>query len=130
MSKPDIKGLEKLAAHLQQVKRSEFSMESWIETTPCGTTGCIAGHAAMVFPRRFIREKVWDQDDAQGYIVKHRQSGIGGSMGFARVFKITLADAQDLTVSDRSIGFVTPKQAAKAVTQLVAKLKREMVGEK
>ena len=130
MPKPDIKGLEKLAAHLRDVPRKQFNMDSWIVTTPCHTSGCIAGHAAMLFPHRFKRELQYSNNTTKGYYIRHIHSGYVGVAGFASAFRISIADADDITVSDRSIGFVTPKQAARAVTQLVNKLKCELADRK
>ena len=125
--KPDIKGLEKLAAHLRTVPTKDFDMAEWILDTPCGTSACIAGHAALLFPTRF-RKKVVSKDDGYiNYSVVHRQSGISGSEGFSRAFHLTLEDAEDLTMWSF---YLTPKHAAAGITKLVKKLKLEMVGKK
>ena len=125
--KPDIKGLEKLAVHLRTVPTKEFDMETWITDTPCGTSACIAGHAALLFPERFKRKIVHKDDGYTSYSVVHRKSGISGSEGFGKAFNLMPKDAENLTIW----GFYqTPKQAAAGVTKLVKKLKLEMAGKK
>lgn len=125
--KPDLKGLTKLAEYLCTVPAKEFNMRDWKLESPCGTTACIAGHAATLFPRRFQLFCSAPEDaEYKDYWFSHRVSGVGGSKGFATGFRISHEDALDLTISKRSVGFTTPKQAARAVRKLVARLEREM----
>ena len=123
MSKPDIKGLEKLAAHLRQVPRTNFAMDHWFIPTECGTTGCIAGHAAVLFPRRL---KLVQENNTWGtvrFVASKKQTSTHGEAAFADAFNLTYNDANDLCYHP---AVNTPKQAAKAVMALVGKLKKEM----
>ena len=125
--KPDLKGLTKLARVLRGVPKKQFDMGDWYQETPCGTKGCIAGWAAMVFPYRFKKDYPYTHDDGNitSYDVIHRASGEGGEVGFAKAFRISEEDAEDLTLGNMSKKR-TPKAAAKAVMALVGRLKKSL----
>lgn len=127
MSKPDLKGLMKLADYLHTVPNKEFDMGDWRFDSPCGTTACIAGHAAMLFPRRFqLTTTCGKHDEYKYYWFSHRASKLCGSSAFAEGFKISQGDAEQLTLYNVD-SKATPKQAARAVRALVGRLEREMV---
>lgn len=126
--KADIKGLTKLARALAVTPRKNFAMGVWLEDGhDCGTKRCIAGQAALVFPHRFKKVGEWvdDQTGVKEYAVQHRASGYTGSFAFAKAFKITEEQAEELTMEGLSHKS-TPKAAAKAVMALVDKLKKAM----
>lgn len=125
MSKPDIKGLIKLAEYMTNVPRREFNMGSWIDSNPYGTIRCIAGHAVVLFPHRFRKEEYWKSDDGQSssYDVVHRSTGLKGSLGFAKAFKLQHRDGERITVENN---YTTPKAAAKGIMAVVNRLQREM----
>src|SRR3990167_4522518 len=128
MRKPDIKGLTKLAQVIRRTPKKNFDMSEWWQETPCGTSGCIAGHAATLFPHRF--KKVTNRFTSGGedvgitrYEVEHRRTGSYGSGAFADGFHITEDDAAEITIDHM---WRTPKQAAKAIMVLVGRLKKEL----
>ena len=123
--KPDIKGLEKLAAHLRQVPRKEFEVDTWFDETPCGTKACIAGHAALLFPSRLKRVMYEEWENSKYYEVTNRKTGTIDEIAFADAFRIDREDAIDLCLMHPNENS-TPKKAAKAVDKLVAKLTKEM----
>lgn len=125
--KPDIKGLTKLARAIQHVPKKNFNIHDWLSKEPsCGTVGCIAGWAALTFPHRFRKDITYKDDNGLiEYDVVHRQSGEIGSSGFAKAFKITQEDAEELTLNNFSCKR-TPQAAAKAVMALVGRLKKSL----
>jgi hypothetical protein len=120
--KPDLKGLSKLAEHLANIPRKQFDMKEWFQQTPCGTKACIAGHAAMLFPHRLKHEIIGYDREVSEWITNKR-TGSYGDYAFADAFKISYDDAEALCYN---IHVNTPKQAARAVMNLVVKLEREM----
>ena len=123
MRKPDIKGLTKLAQVIRRTPKKNFDMSEWWQETPCGTSGCIAGHAATLFPHRFKKIDGEVVGSTRYYEVKHRRTGSYGSGAFADGFHITEDDAAHITVDHM---WRTPKQAAKAIMMLVGRLKKEL----
>jgi hypothetical protein len=122
MSKPDLKGLTKLAGYLQKVPRKQFDMNEWWYDNNCGSAGCILGHASFAFPSRFKR--LHDKYDySKPYYIQHRASGNLSEQAFAAAFRVNEGDASELVFSP---GISTPRQAAKAVRGLISKLEREM----
>lgn len=125
--KPDLKGLTKLAQHIKRVPRKQFDMEQWLTESPCGTTACIAGWAATIFPSRFRRVYNYTEEGEapiKQYIIENRRTGSEGSEAFADGFHISLDDAEDLTM-DWYFAYSTPAKAAKAIMALVHKLEKE-----
>lgn len=125
--KPDLKGLTKLAKAIEKAPRERFDIGTWLETRPsCGTVGCIAGWAAMVFPHRFQKTNAFHDPDLNitEYTVTHRASGETGPYAFARGFKISDYDAERLT-STNLTRKRTPKQAAQAIMSLVGRLRKQ-----
>ncbi len=121
--KPDIKGLTKLATELRKVKPTQFDMSEWWVEGSCGTSGCIAGWAMTVFPRRFTKaDRYTHGDGTTNYVVEHRASGALGSEAFATGFRISLEEAEDITLSCR---IHTPKAASKAIMDLVGQLRKQ-----
>ena len=116
--RPDIKGLVKLAGVIRRVNPKRFDMGHWWAETPCGTSGCIAGHASFIFPARFKR--VGKDGD---YEIMHTRSGETGSSAFAKGFRITEAQAEHITLGNL---YRTPKIAAKEIMALVGKLRKEV----
>ena len=123
MRKPDLKGLTKLARVLSRTKKEHFDMTHWIRQSPCGTSACIAGHAAAIFPSRFRRIRDMEDDTHTYYKIQHRTSGYRGPLAFAKGFNISLEDAELITIEHM---WRTPKTAAKAVMTLVGNLKKSM----
>jgi hypothetical protein len=132
--KPDIKGLMKLGRYLQRVPRKQFNQGQWwskkisAKKSECGTAGCVAGHAAHVFPHRFKKTYGEIETDADGveythYSVIHRSSGMSGSDAFQRAFRISDDDAY--MICSPEADHQTPKQAARAIFNLVDRLKQE-----
>lgn len=123
--KPDIKGLEKLAQVLRRVPKKQFDIGTWLDETPCGTKGCIAGWAALTFPHRFKKVYYGYTEGGRTYDVVHRASGKPAEVGFANAFRISYDDAEDLTLGNMSKKR-TPKAAAKAVMALVGRLRKSL----
>ena len=123
MRKPDIKGLTKLARFIERTPKKNFDMRYWWQETPCGTSGCIAGHAAALFPHRFRKVSYGKNigSNITDYEVVHRRTGVGGECAFAEGFHISDDAAEKLTMTGMRR---TPKQAAKAIMALVDKLKK------
>jgi hypothetical protein len=131
--KPDLKGLMKLGRYLQRVPRKQFNQSIWWEKatsekkSECGTAGCVAGWAATVFPSRFKRAgqetDVFEGVKRTYYGVEHRRSGLSGTEAFARGFRISDDDAYMICAPEAD--HETPKQAARAIFNLVNRLKQE-----
>jgi len=121
----DKKALLKLADYLETVPRKRFDMMSWfigpIKWKPtrnnfnCGTSACIAGHAATLFPRRLgIRAT----DEGAAFLVPYnKKNGSEGVSAFARAFNINRSLSQLLC---NSCTIKTPKQAARAIRKIVS----------
>lgn len=123
MRKPDIQGLIKLARFLRKLPKSKYDQETWVEKRRCGTKACLAGWASFVFPARFTREPWFQSHQWTMYNVKCRRTHHIGPRAFADGFHISYNDASDLC--EGSASHQTPKQAAKAIDKLVARLKKE-----
>ena len=123
--KPDLKGLTKLAQHIRRVPKKQFDIHTWLTEDPtCGTAGCIAGWATMIFPRRFKKVFTWkDLNDSKYYSIKHIASDKREEEAFARGFHISEEDAEELTLGGCRAKR-TPRQAANSIMKLVAKLKK------
>ena len=127
--KPDIKGLEKLAALLKTVKPVQFDMGEWIVEDSCGTRACIMEHTVVAFPNRFAKTNIhtcksFDHGTAIEYGVKHKASDLHGEYAFAAGFRVSIDEANDI-VYGREVS--TPKEAAKKIMRLVGRLKEKMV---
>ena len=123
--KPDIKGLTKLAQRIRRVPKKQFSIEEWLVEKPhCGTAGCIAGWASIIFPHRFRKVHGFkDEMNNKDYQIQHRSSGSTDEYGFAKGFRISEGDARALVLENFKTKR-TPKKAADAIMKLVTKLKK------
>jgi len=123
--KPDIKGLTKLAGVLKRTSKKNFNMEAWWEKSKCGTSGCIAGYAAILFPHRFRTVYGYHNEinNVTSYEIEHRRTGHTGEYAFADGFHIPLELASKLTLGSMR---ATPQQAAKRVMVLVDRLKKSL----
>jgi hypothetical protein len=88
MNKTQLKRLDKMIAHLEEVERRDpasFALENWVEgdteenleeaittwrkrwkkgeTLNCGTSACVVGHLPLVFPQHFEWSDSQDRDD-------------------------------------------------------------------
>jgi K+-transporting ATPase c subunit len=131
--KPDIKGLLKLGRFLKRLPRQNFNQSYWFEEhkaerkEDCGTTGCVAGWAATLFPHRL---KKLHQDtmvtEAGGeilmYDIVHRRTGETGSEAFAEAFNIPRYEADRITNAEAHRN--SPKVAARSIFSLVNRLKK------
>jgi hypothetical protein len=130
--KPDIKGLLKLGRFLKRLPKQNFNQGHWFEETKseikedCGTTGCVAGWAATLFPHRFAKETYDTFTSEDGttvmYEIRHRRSGYDGADAFAMGFKIPYHEAERITNSEAHRN--SPKVAANAIFKLVNRLKK------
>jgi hypothetical protein len=130
--KPDIKGLLKLGRFLKRLPKQNFNQGYWWEEVKgetkesCGTTGCVAGWAATIFPHRFqkiVHDTVTTDDGTMSlYEVRHRSSQLEGADAFAQGFKIPYDEAHRITMAGAHRN--SPKVAANAIFSLVNRLKK------